>query len=265
MPFAGDTTVATLRARIDRLMPVSADLGPLAAVFEKAGRPNPHERSSAAEFGRALVQAAEKLPKPAPAARSSTGGPSLFDAPPGQETTSELTRFRDSTGAIGTRPDRPHAASPGPARRSADPSGGTPRPRVVTVDEQGDETGELVAPAPRPGVRLSRARRRARWPPRAWRSSPTPNSPRRATTSPASSGSTRARPGTRSPTTGGTIVVRSEPTETQPQGNVLPHRPSLGGVAPRRGDVRAVRVGRTAPRRPFPMSPARPSTRPRRR
>lgn len=66
VPFAGDSTVATLSNRIDRLMPVSADLGPLAAVLERAGRPLPDDRYSAAEFGRALVQAAEKLPRPAP-------------------------------------------------------------------------------------------------------------------------------------------------------------------------------------------------------
>ena len=66
VPFAGDSTVATLSNRVGRLMPVSADLGPLAAVLERAGRPLPEDRYSAAEFGRALVQAAEKLPRPAP-------------------------------------------------------------------------------------------------------------------------------------------------------------------------------------------------------
>jgi serine/threonine-protein kinase len=66
VPFAGDSTVATLSNRIGRLMPVSADLGPLAAVLERAGRPLPDDRYSAAEFGRALMQAAEKLPRPAP-------------------------------------------------------------------------------------------------------------------------------------------------------------------------------------------------------
>ncbi len=150
VPFVGDTTVATLTNRIDKLLPVSADLGALASVLDRAGRPNPVERSSAAQMGRALVQAAENLPKPAPLPLV-TGGPSLFDAPPGQETTSELTRFRDSTG--GTRRD-PSGAIPrdpsGPLPR--DPSGGLPRdpsgplarPRVVTVDEDGSETGESV-------------------------------------------------------------------------------------------------------------------------
>jgi len=66
VPFVGDSTVATLANRADRLMPVSADLGSLASVLERAGRPDPRDRSSAAEFGRALVQSAERLPRPAP-------------------------------------------------------------------------------------------------------------------------------------------------------------------------------------------------------
>ena len=68
LPFVGDSTVATLANRIDKLMPVSADLGPLAAVLERAGRPEVDDRCSAADFGRSLVQVAEKLPRPAPIA-----------------------------------------------------------------------------------------------------------------------------------------------------------------------------------------------------
>ena len=73
LPFVGDSTVATLSNRLDKLMPVSADQGPLAAVFERSGRPDPLDRFTAAEFGRALVQAAERLPRPAPIALLSTG------------------------------------------------------------------------------------------------------------------------------------------------------------------------------------------------
>ena len=52
VPFAERSTVATLSARVGRLMPASADLGQLAAVLEKAGRPDPADRSTAAELGR---------------------------------------------------------------------------------------------------------------------------------------------------------------------------------------------------------------------
>ena len=66
VPFAGDSTVSTLANRVDKLMPVSADLGPLASVLERAGRPTPADRFTAAELGRALVAAAQRLPRPAP-------------------------------------------------------------------------------------------------------------------------------------------------------------------------------------------------------
>ncbi len=66
VPFEGESVVATLANRVDRLMPVSADFGQLAAVFERAGRPDPSTRYTAAEFGRALVQSAEQMPRPAP-------------------------------------------------------------------------------------------------------------------------------------------------------------------------------------------------------
>ncbi|MEY2416834.1 MAG: eukaryotic-like serine/threonine-protein kinase [Ilumatobacteraceae bacterium] len=95
VPFAGDSTVATLSNRVGRLMPVSADLGPLAAVLERAGRPLPEDRYSAAEFGRALVQAAEKLPRPAP-----------INLP-------NLGLFGDASGAI-ARPSLPPPAAAAP-------------------------------------------------------------------------------------------------------------------------------------------------------
>jgi len=66
VPFAADTTVATLMNRLDKLMPVSPELGSLAPVLERAGRPDPAERYDAGELARALVQAAERLPRPAP-------------------------------------------------------------------------------------------------------------------------------------------------------------------------------------------------------
>ena len=106
VPFAGDSTVATLSNRIGRLMPVSADLGPLAAVLERAGRPLPEDRYSAAEFGRALVQAAEKLPRPAPINLPHAG------------------LFGDASGSI-ARPPTPVAAAPEPA----------PVERVPTAEE----------------------------------------------------------------------------------------------------------------------------------
>ena len=65
VPFLADSVVTTLGARVDKLFPVSADLGGLASVLEKAGRSDPLERSGASDMGRALVQAAPSLPRPA--------------------------------------------------------------------------------------------------------------------------------------------------------------------------------------------------------
>ncbi len=77
VPFAGDSTNSTLALRVGKLMPVSADLGSLAAVLERAGRPDSEDRSTAAEFGKGLVQAAQTLPRPEPIPLIATG---LFTA-----------------------------------------------------------------------------------------------------------------------------------------------------------------------------------------
>jgi serine/threonine-protein kinase len=66
VPFAGDSTVSTLAARVGKLMPVTADMGSLASVLERGGRPDPEDRWTAAEFAKALVSAAETLPRPEP-------------------------------------------------------------------------------------------------------------------------------------------------------------------------------------------------------
>ncbi|KRO53576.1 MAG: PASTA domain-containing protein [Ilumatobacteraceae bacterium] len=66
LPFVGDTAAITLAARIDKLLPVSADLGPIAAPLERAGRPDAGERFSAIDFGRSLAAIADKMPMPQP-------------------------------------------------------------------------------------------------------------------------------------------------------------------------------------------------------
>lgn len=65
-PFRTDSTNTTLAARVDRLLPVTAELGPLATVLEHAARPEPTDRASAVEFGLELVGAARRLPRPEP-------------------------------------------------------------------------------------------------------------------------------------------------------------------------------------------------------
>ena len=105
VPFAARSTVATLSARIGKLMPVSADLGPLASVLERAGRPEPADRSSAAEFGRGLVKAAEKLPRPTPIP--------IVVAGPFADDPNRLRRPNDPTGGI-ARPEARRRRAPPP-------------------------------------------------------------------------------------------------------------------------------------------------------
>ena len=126
VPFAARSTVATLSARVGRLMPVSADLGALAAVLERAGRPDPADRSTAAEFGRGLVRAAEKLPRPTPIP--------LVVTSPFEDDPSQLRRPNDPTGGV----DRPR----GRARRGA----GRPARRPPTSTTAGAAVTEPAEP-----------------------------------------------------------------------------------------------------------------------
>ncbi|MEY2995422.1 MAG: hypothetical protein RLZZ39_247, partial [Actinomycetota bacterium] len=107
VPFLADSVVATLSARRDRLFPVSADLGPLATVLERAGRFDPEQRFGAADLGRALVQAAASLPRPTPPAvvfDDATGDitrPTIDPAP-----TADLSRPTEFTG-VASEPSLP--------------------------------------------------------------------------------------------------------------------------------------------------------------
>ncbi len=104
LPFASDSTVQSLTARIGRLMPVSADLGPLASVLERAGRPEPEERSSASEFGKGLVGAASNLARPEPLPLLSAG---LFETP-----LEQLRSPDDPTGGVSRPVSRLAATEP---------------------------------------------------------------------------------------------------------------------------------------------------------
>lgn len=66
VPFAADTTIATLMARVGRQVEVPEELGPLRAVLERAGHPDPGERIDSGELVRELERAARHLDRPAP-------------------------------------------------------------------------------------------------------------------------------------------------------------------------------------------------------
>ena len=188
VPFAADTTVATLMNRLDKLMPVSADLGPLASVLERAGRPEPAERYDAGELARALVQAAEKLPRPAPLALVPTlvppGSPASDDttlvAVANRSRADDVTTIAAASGGNGSVPasgataeiprpavpvvvggvavdERDRPAPPGAARRRP-PSTTAPRDRAAPQDRR------LRDRARRARARRADRRRRAHLP-----------------------------------------------------------------------------------------------------
>jgi serine/threonine-protein kinase len=66
VPFAADTTLATLMARVERPLTVSDQAGPLKPVLEAAGAIDPAARLDAAAFALALERAGDRLPPPAP-------------------------------------------------------------------------------------------------------------------------------------------------------------------------------------------------------
>lgn len=59
IPFVADTTLGTLMARVDRDVPVPAELGPLVPALRAAGVPNPADRPDAGEFATMLMAAGD--------------------------------------------------------------------------------------------------------------------------------------------------------------------------------------------------------------
>ncbi len=66
VPFAADTSIATLMARVGAEVPVPDAMGPLAPLLAEVGRPDPDARPDAATVGRRLVAIARDLDAPAP-------------------------------------------------------------------------------------------------------------------------------------------------------------------------------------------------------
>lgn len=66
VPFATDTTIGTLMARVERAVEVPDALGPLARLLRAAGRPDPAERPDARALATSLMACANDLPRPEP-------------------------------------------------------------------------------------------------------------------------------------------------------------------------------------------------------
>ncbi|HEY4928934.1 MAG TPA: protein kinase [Acidimicrobiales bacterium] len=129
-PFIGDTTIATLMARIGALLPEHEALGPLGGILVWAAAPDPAERYDAAQFGAKLAELAATLPEPAPlplvATEPADEDPFVMAAAVGLTTVSERPGrpvVRPGSEPIGdvTELGLPGAAGPtGPAVPTAD-------------------------------------------------------------------------------------------------------------------------------------------------
>ena len=75
VPFAAETSAATLMARVGHAVAPPPEAGPLTDALMVIGRPKPVDRPTAAAFGRLLKERASELPPPAPlpVVRSSRG------------------------------------------------------------------------------------------------------------------------------------------------------------------------------------------------
>jgi eukaryotic-like serine/threonine-protein kinase len=130
VPFAADTTVATLMGRLDRPIESPPELGPLAAVVARAGRPDPAERLDAAGLGAALQSVALTLPTPEPLPLA---GPAAVD---------EVVSIADHTD-VGPLP---------PSRTATQilPGNGVSGAGAVDADDDLENTAFVAAAGPEP-------------------------------------------------------------------------------------------------------------------
>ncbi|MEY2452121.1 MAG: eukaryotic-like serine/threonine-protein kinase [Acidimicrobiaceae bacterium] len=117
VPFAADSTIATLMARVDTPVEVPPELGPLRRVLERAGRTDPSERPDAGEFALGLLAASEELPRPEPltlAGATTAGDITIVDHDPTQL---PPVRTGEPAFASGAPPAPPAPAGPRRRRR----------------------------------------------------------------------------------------------------------------------------------------------------
>jgi serine/threonine-protein kinase len=149
VPFATETTVATLVQRLERPLEAPPELGPLAPVVARAGRPDPTERLDAVAFAAALQAVAPELPAPEPLA---LGGPAAFDE-------SRLAALGGDPTDLGSAPAT-NGGAPTRAVPVADPevTRVTPAPAPPPVADPAP-TGVIAVPEPAPAPKARKERR----------------------------------------------------------------------------------------------------------
>ncbi|MDQ2754111.1 MAG: PASTA domain-containing protein [Actinomycetota bacterium] len=131
VPFGTDTTVGTLMGRLAHPLVVDADLGPLGAVLEEAGRVLPSDRPDAGALAGAFDRVMAVLPAPGLlplAGPLATGDADRDDYP------TELTRPRPQLFDIDAVDNRQEA--PSPPTRSALPLSGADPPHEEAGDRR---------------------------------------------------------------------------------------------------------------------------------
>jgi serine/threonine-protein kinase len=127
VPFAADTTLATLLGRLEQPVTAPPSLGVLGPVLEAAGTPNPADRLDAQALTRALDGVAGQLPPPAPLPLA---GPAESEAERDRDPTDYPGRPRLFDGAQSEQEDFPDGSTtwPPPGGRAGD--GGRPSPPI---------------------------------------------------------------------------------------------------------------------------------------
>jgi len=157
VPFAGDTTVATLMARVGAVLPPARELGSLAPVLAQAVISEPLARLDAAAFALELEMLSEELdpPEPLPLNRTDLALPTQVLASDQDPT----ERFGLAVSSAVSPPGAGVAPSPPAPQVQATP---TPSPREVP--ESSVPGVRRVLPAPQaPLPEATPNRRRHRW------------------------------------------------------------------------------------------------------
>jgi serine/threonine-protein kinase len=169
VPFAADTTLGTLMARVDKDLPVTDELGPLAAAIRAAGAAAPDVRSDAASLASALAGAARQLPAPAPLTLATdSDGLDVYDDDPDLTELPGRPKLFDNegTGRGSRRPD-PSAMTPMTPMTPMPPMtpmAATTATAVARSRRARPEVGPLGSPGPKAGKFAPPRRRRRRWP-----------------------------------------------------------------------------------------------------
>jgi beta-lactam-binding protein with PASTA domain/tRNA A-37 threonylcarbamoyl transferase component Bud32 len=134
VPFAAETTVATLVGRLETPLEAPPELGPLGPVVARGGRPDPSERLDAVAFAAALQAVARELPTPEPL---DLAGPAAFDE-------NHLASLEGDPTDLGTVPVPKDAAARGRSRGGDDRSGAPATLPVPVADPGATRVGPAV-------------------------------------------------------------------------------------------------------------------------